>query len=121
MGNTPAVLLVPSALYKKAIEITESALMADSANNNINVYRSAYGITVYTSIYLDNAFGGSDTAWFLLSRNHSVTRTIRQGVQAVLTDWSYSNNRTYNYQANFREVVSAIDYVGVYGSDGTTA
>lgn len=121
MGNTPTVLLVPSPLYKKAIQLTESALLPDSANNNINVYRSAYGMTVYTSIYLDSAYGGSDTAWFLLSRNHAVTRTIRQGVEAVLTDWSYSTNRTYNYQANFREVVDCIDYVGSYGSTGTTA
>ena len=119
LGNTPNVLLVPSALFKKATEILDSALMADTANNNINVYRSAYGITLYTSIWLDASQGGSDTAWFLMSKNHAVTRTIRQGVQAVLTDWSYSNNRTYKYQANFREVVDCIDYVGIYGSTGT--
>ena len=119
LGNVPNILLVPSALFKKAIEITESALLADSANNNINVYRSAYGIAVYTSPYLDNAAGGSDTAWFLLSKNHGVTRLIRQGIQTALRDWTYSNNRTYFYQANFRESVYAADYVGVYGSTGT--
>lgn len=121
MGNTPTILLVPSGLYKKAIEITESALIADSGNNNLNVYRSAYGITVYTSPYLDNVAGGSDTAWFLLARNHSVTRLIRQGIQTALRDWSVSNNRTYLYQANFREAVYAPDYIGSYGSTGTTA
>lgn len=121
MGNVPSILLVPSPLYKKAIEITESALIADSGNNNLNVYRSAYGITVYTSPYLDNVAGGSDTAWFLLARNHSVTRLIRQGIQTALRDWSVSNNRTYLYQANFRETVYAPDYIGSYGSTGTTA
>lgn len=119
LGNVPTILLVPSALFKKAVEITESALLADTANNNINVYRSAYGITVYTSPYLDAAAGGSDTAWFLLSRNHGITRLIRQGIQTALRDWSYSNNRTYFYQANFRETVYVADYVGVYGSTGT--
>lgn len=119
LGNVPTVLLVPSALYKHAIEITDSALIADSANNNINVYRSAYGITIYTSPYLDAAAGGSDTAWFLLSRNHAVTRLVRQGIQTALRDWSVSNNRTYLYQANFREAVYAPDYVGTYGSTGT--
>ncbi len=121
LGNVPSVLLVPTALFKKATEVTESALLADTANNNINVYRSAYGITVYTSPYLDNAAGGSDTAWFLLSRNHGVTRLIRQGIQTALRDWSMSNNRTYFYQANFRETVYVADYVGVWGSDGTVA
>lgn len=119
MGNVPSVLLVPSALFKKAKEITESALIADSANNNINVYRSAFGITVWTSPYLGAAAGGSDTAWFLLARNHSITRLIRQGIQTALRDWTYSNNRTYLYQANFREAVYAADYVGSYGSTGT--
>lgn len=119
LGNVPSVLLVPSKLYKHAIEITDSALIADSANNNINVYRSAYGITIYTSPYLDAAAGGSDTAWFLLARNHAVTRLIRQGIQTALRDWSVSNNRTYFYQANFREAVYAPDYVGVVGASGT--
>jgi hypothetical protein len=40
------------AIWKHAIEITDSALIADLANNNINVYRSALGITVWTSPYL---------------------------------------------------------------------
>lgn len=118
LGNVPTVLLVPSALYKHAIEITESALIADSGNNNLNVYRSAYGITVYTSPYLDAAAGGSDTAWYLLSRNHGVTRLIRQGVQTALRDWSMSNNRTYWYQANFREAVYVADYCGAWGATG---
>lgn len=119
LGNTPSILLVPSALFKKAVVLTESALAADSANNNINVYRSAYGITVYSSPYLDAVAGGSDTAWFLMSRNHSVTRLLRQGIQTALRDWIYSNNRTYFYQANFREAVYAVDYIGVIGSLGT--
>lgn len=122
MGNQPSILLVPTALFKTAVQITESALISGSTaagQNDINVYRSAYGITVYTSPYLDAVAGGSDTAWFLLSRNHSVTRLIRQGVQTALRDWTMSNNRTYFYQANFREAVYAPDYVGIFGSTGT--
>jgi hypothetical protein len=118
MGNVGTTLLVPSKLWKHAIEITDSALIADSANNNINVYRSAYGITCYTSPYLDAISGGSDTAWFLMARNHSVTRLIRQGIQTALRDWSVSNNRTYLYQVNFREAVYAPDYVGAVGATG---
>lgn len=118
LGNVPNILLVPSALFKLAVQLTDSALVAQSAENAINVYRSAYGITVYTSPYLDATTGGSDTQWFLLSRNHSVTRLIRQGIQTALRDWTYSNNRTYFYQANFRETVYAPDYVGVVGATG---
>ena len=116
LGNQPAILLVPTKLFKKACELTDSALIADSANNAINVYRSAYGFKVMTSPFLDAAIGGSDTAWFLLSKNHSVTRIIRQGVETNLRPWEYSNNRTYFYQANFRESYYAPDYVGIVGA-----
>jgi hypothetical protein len=119
LGNVPSILLVPSALFKTAIEETDSALTADTGNNAINVYRSAYGIKVLSSPYLDAVAGGSDTAWFLLSRNHAVTRLIRQGIITNLRDWAISNNRTYFYQANFREETYCPDYVGIVGSLGT--
>lgn len=118
MGNSPAVLLVPPAAWKHAREITDSALIADLANNNINVYRSALGITVWTSNWLGAVAGGSDTAWFLLAKNHGFTRLIRQGIETALTDWRYSNNLTYRYQANFREAYFCADYAGSYGSTG---
>jgi len=48
----PLLFFFPPALWKHAREITDSALIADLANNNINVYRSALGITVWTSHWL---------------------------------------------------------------------
>ncbi len=117
-GSVPKVLLVPPAVWKHAREITDSALIADLANNNINVYRSALGITVWTSHWLGAAAGGSDTAWFLLASRHGFTRLIRQGVETALTDWRYSTNLTYFYQANFRENYFCADYAGSYGSTG---
>ncbi len=120
MGSSPAVLLVPPALWKHAREITDSALIADSGNNNVNVYRSALGITVYTSHWLGTVAGGSDTAWFLLAKRHGFTRLIRQGVETRLTDWQYSQNLSYFYQANYREAYFCADYSGSYGSTGTT-
>ncbi len=117
-GNSVRVLLVPPALWKHAREITDSALIADLANNNINVYRSALGITVWCSQWLGAAAGGSDTAWFLLAARHGFTRLIRQGLETALTDWRYSNDLTYRYQANFREAYFCADYAGSYGSTG---
>lgn len=117
-GNSPAVLLVPPSLWKHAREITDSALIADSGNNNVNVYRSALGITVWTSQFLGSAAGGSETAWFLLAKRHGFTRLIRQGLETALTDWRFSQDLTYFYQANFRENYFCADYAGSYGSAG---
>ena len=118
LGNVPAVLLVPSALFKLALQLTDSALVADTNNNAINVYRSTYGFKVMTSIWLDAVNGGSDTAWFLLAKNHGVRRLIRQGVETSFRDWSYSDNRSYFYQANYRESYFAADYSGIFGNVG---
>lgn len=123
-GQNPAALLVPSALFKTACEIVDSEFLADTANNNINVFSSKYAISVHTSPYLGAAAGGkglttgSDTAWFLLGRNHSVTRWVRQGVQTTLVDWKFQRNNNYIYKGEFREVFGAPDYVGIIGSTG---
>ena len=121
LGQQPAVLLVPPALIKLALELSDSALAGDAATNAINVFRSAYGYRIFSNPYLSAGAGGSDTAWFLLARNHAIKRIVRQGVETYLRPWGMSNNRTYLYQANFREEVVALDYVGVIGATGTTA
>lgn len=118
LGGKASMLIVSPANFVNATQITQSALVSDSGNNAINVFRSAYGIMVYTSPYLSAAAGGSDTAWFVLTNNHGIVRYVRQGIQTSLRDWSYSNNRTYFYQANFREEVDTIDYCGAAGSTG---
>lgn len=118
LGNQGSILVVAPANFTNAVQITQSALISNSGNNAINVYRSAYGITVYQSPFMGAVAGGSDTAWFLLARNHGIVRYIRQDVQTSLRGWEFSNNRTYFYQANFREEVDTIDYAGAVGSLG---
>src|SRR3990167_3000467 len=120
VGSDAAYLVVPFALFKTATELLDSALISDTANNAINVYRSATGITLYTSPYIGTAAGGTDTRWFLLTKTHSITRLVRQSVQTTLVNWDISDNRTYKYEANFRETYFVPDYAGVYGSTGTT-
>lgn len=119
LGQQPQVLLVPPTLIKLALELSDSALAGDVSTNAINVYRSAYGYRVYSTPYIGAATGGSDTAWFLLARNTGIKRIVRQGIETFLRPWGYSNNRTYLYQANFREEVVAVDYIGVIGAVGS--
>jgi hypothetical protein len=117
-GHQPAVLLVPQALFKTACEIVDSEVKSGGTNDTLNVYSSKYSLMVMTSPYLGAAAGGSDTAWFLLSRNHSVTRWVRQGIQTDLVDYKFQRNNNYIYKGSFREVVGAISYEGVVGSTG---
>ena len=118
LGQQPQVLLVPPTLIKLALELSDSALAGDTSTNAINVYRSAYGYRVFSTPYIGAATGGSDTAWFLLGRNTGIKRIVRQGIETYLRPWGISTNRTYLYQANFREEVVAVDYLGVIGAKG---
>jgi phage major head subunit gpT-like protein len=121
VGDT---LLVAPALYVTARQIATSALVPENGNNAVNVFTMDYSIKVFQSVFLGTASPdglGSDTAWFLLdSKRHAIRRFVRQGVQTAMRDWTMSNNRTYYYQANFREEVYVPDYIGAVGALGTT-
>lgn len=112
-GFMPRTLLVPPALFKTACEITKSELRAGTANNDVNVFSSQYGIYVATTPYIGAAAGGSDTTWFLLSDDHSVMRYVREAVNTDLVGYEISDNDTYTYKGRFREVVGPMSYEGV--------
>lgn len=112
-GFMPKTLLVPPALFKTACEITKSELRSGTANNDVNVFSSQYGIYVATSQYLGAAAGGSDTTWFLLSDNHSVMRFVREAVNTDLVGYEISDNDVYTYKGRFREVVGPMSYEGI--------
>jgi len=117
-GYQPRCLLVSAALYKTAVEITDSELKSGTDENDLNIYSTKYGITVKQSPYLGAAAGGSDTAWFLLSDRHNVYRWNRQGLQTDLVPYQYQRNNNYIYKGEYREVYGAITYEGLVGSTG---
>lgn len=57
-------LVVPPALEKSAVVITESEMVSGSDFNDINVYKG--GVGVVSSILLDALHNGSNTAWYLM-------------------------------------------------------
>lgn len=120
LGGMPAALVVPMALFKKAVEITDSELLADTTDNNVNWVSSKYGIRIYTTPFLGAAAGGSDTACFLLGDNHASRRWVREGVSTTLVPWQQAKNDAYFYKGRFRETTGVIDYVGAVATDGTT-
>jgi hypothetical protein len=118
-GHQANCLLVPPALYKAAVEITDSELRSGTADNDLNVYSAKYGLFVKQSPYLGAASGGSDTAWFLLARNHQNHRWVRQSLVTDLLDWRLQRNNNYIYKGEYREQIGAVTYEGSFGSDGT--
>ena len=118
VGYEAACLLVPNQLFKLATEILESELQQGTTDNDMNVYSKKYGIYLKQSNWIGATNGGSDTAYFLLSRDHTVKRWERQAIDTDLVDYKYSDNFTYKYKAEFREVYGAISYEGLVGNLG---
>lgn len=120
-GHKADVLLVPTALFKTAVEITKSTVKTGVNNDTLNYYSEYYpGLQVMTSPHLGAAYGGSDTAWFLLSRNHGVYRFEREAINTDMVPYQYSRNDNYVYKARYREVVDSITWEGAVASNGTT-
>lgn len=117
-GSRPTCLFVPPALFKTACEIVDSELRSATADNDVNVYSSKYGIMVYQSPFIGAAAGGSDTAWFLLAQNHAINRFTREPINTAIIDWRQTRNHNYIYTARYRESTGWDDYVGVVASAG---
>ncbi len=73
-------LVVPAHLEKTARVITESELVSNSGNNDINIYKGS--INVASSMLLDAVNGGSDTAWYLIVPGSTkFIHDVREGMQ----------------------------------------
>jgi hypothetical protein len=122
-GHNVAGLLVPVTLHDEALEITKSALVANSAENNLNYFSEIYpGLVCGASAFLDSAFNtatNADTSYYLASRNHQVSRYTREGMSTDLIEPRFSKTDEWEYRARFREISVPQTWEGVVASNGT--
>lgn len=122
-GHNPAGLLVPVILFPDAVEITQSELKANSAENNLNFFSKIYpGLQVGSSAFLDsdfNSYSAADTAYYLVSRNHKLIRNVRKGMTTSMIDSKYDSKDRMIYKARYREVPTAKTWTGAVASNGT--
>jgi len=122
-AHNPAGLLVPVTLFPDAVEITQSELKADSAENNLNFFSKIYpGLVVGSSAFLDsdfNTYTNADTSYYLVSRNHRLVRNIRKGMTTSMIESKYDSKDRMIYKARYREVPSAKTWTGACASNGT--
>jgi hypothetical protein len=101
------------------MEVTKSVLKAGGSLNDMNYFSELYpGLQVKFSPFLGASYGGSDSAWFLLSSDHSITRWVRQSVTTDMVDYKFQRNNNYIYKAEYREVVGIISAEGLVGNSG---
>lgn len=110
-----STLLIPPALKREAVEMTDSELDPDTAENAINVYKGSANVVVCP--YISAAAGGSDTAWFILRPGHKVNWFWR--MKPTFDKEVVFDTGVMKYKVEIEYICGASDWRGVYCADGT--
>ena len=114
-GYLAKYLVVPTRLFASAVGICKAVLVPGGNNNDYNYLGQEYPLVIYHSPYLGSTEGGSDTAWFLLSEEHSATRIIRKDFEMEVVPWQYSNSNEPVVKGYYDETYFVSDYSGAFG------
>lgn len=117
--------LVPFVLYKTAKEVFNSALIANSAENNLNVFDTDYGqLQIRASVFLGstyNANSNANTSYHFVGRNHMIMRKVLYGLTTYLKTPEQTDNDTYEMVGKFHESHFPGSWTAYAGSSGSTA
>lgn len=112
-------IVLPFALDKKGQQITESELVAENANNAINIYRGA-SVDMASSVFLDSTNDGSNTAWFLIvPQRAKLYHELRQST--VLEQEANIKNKIVTFTVDARWANYSKDWRRTWGSKGDLA
>lgn len=110
-------------LYKTAKEVMNSTLIANSAENNINVFDTDYGtVRIGASIFLNSAFNSvtnAATSYHIVSRDHQICRKTFYDLSTNLVSPEYSDNDSYVLRYKFAESAFPGTWTGYAGSNGS--
>lgn len=116
-------ILVPFNLYKTAKEIQNSQLLANSAENNLNVFVTDYGdVQIRASIFLSSTYNSATnaaTSYHLIGRNHMITRKVFYGLMTTMISPENTDNDTYLLRSKYHETTFPGSWTGYVGSNGT--
>lgn len=117
--------LVPFLLYKTVKEVLNSQLIANSAENNLNIFDTDYGeVQIRASIFLGSTYNtaaNANTSYHFIGENHQVTRKIFYDLTTSMISPEYTDNDNYVMRAKFHESTFPGTWTAYVGSNGTTA
>ena len=119
MNGKPMVVL-PPALKKDGLEITQSQMDPTTANNAINVYVNGMGTDMAESTFLAASNGGSNTAWFLVvPGRHKLNHEVRQSPRLEQATNILNKGVTFTIDARWADSVT--DWRRTWASKGDAA
>lgn len=116
-------LVVPFLLYKTGKEVMNSDLIANSGENNLNIFDTDYGeVAIKASIFLGSTYNGNsnaNTSYHLLGRNHAIMRKVFYGLSTDMIDPTKTTNDTWQMLSKFHEVAFPGSWTAYEGSNGS--
>jgi hypothetical protein len=110
-------------LYKTVKEVLGSPLLANSTENNLNVFETDFGqVSIGASIFLGsnyNTASNANTSYHIVSRNHQILRKVFYGLTTDMKTPKETNNDTHAMTAKFNEVAFPGTWTAYAGSNGT--
>jgi hypothetical protein len=111
MGGGQKYLIVAPARVRRAREVLDSEWVADTMNNNINVWRGQ-GWILISSPRLTSA-----TAWFVVDAVDSPLKHVMFRPTTYET-WADENVKAFVHDISFEHKIGAFDYRGLVGNLG---
>jgi hypothetical protein len=117
--------LGPLVLYKTAKEVMNSNLIANSAENNLNIFETDFGeVAIKQSQYLGSAYNNvsnANTSYHLISKGHQIMRKVLSDVSTDLIDPTKSRSDSWEYRARYAESTFPGTWEGYLGCSGSAA
>ena len=117
MGGGRKALVVPPAKVKKAKEVLGTEREPYTNNNTINVWYNEEWYLI-SSPYLSSAYGGSDTAWFIVDMNNSPLVYVEFTPVTMEKPYYRPENMSFHWQIFAEWKVGWIDFRGIVGNQG---
>ena len=116
-------MVVPFTLYKTAKEILNSAALANSAENNLNVFETDYGrVALKASVFLGSTYNGAtnaNTSYHIISGNHHIARKVFADLNTDLIEPKHSRTDSWEHRSRYAEVSFFGTWAGYAASSGS--
>lgn len=121
-GNVASAVAVPRNIYKHTKEVLNSTLIADSAENNLNIFDTDYGqLTIKQSPLLSSKFNSgsnANTGYHLFSENTNLVRRTLFDMELTMIEPQYTGTDSYVERVRFAEVSYWETHFGYAASTG---
>lgn len=124
-GHNLTGVLVPTILYKTAKEVLNSELIANSAENNLNIFETDFGdVAIKQSQFLGSTYNSNtsaNTSYHFVSKDHMIMRKVLSELNMTMIEPQYSRTDSYEERARFAEQTFPESWTGYVASTGASA